>query len=254
MKQRAFTLIELLVVIAIIAILAAMLFPVYAQAKQAAKTATTISNIKQTGLGVIMYSHDNDDMTPQPWYGVWYDSWNMITWSNAIYPYVKSGEIFNDSTQIPPINFGQQPSTVGSFNPMPWTTLACNERGLFGWWQWTGTQWIWHPGRNLSAQENIAKRAMLTTVRDPRDHTWGVFMFVNYLAAQPNTNPTADQNAEFWRNNVWASQRYHRDRVATVYADGHAGTVNGGRIFIGMDRDWWEYDMEYWGSDREATR
>lgn len=59
--NRAFTLIELLVVIAIIAILAAILFPVFAQAKAAAKKASNTSNLKQIGLGVLLYAGDYDD-------------------------------------------------------------------------------------------------------------------------------------------------------------------------------------------------
>src|ERR1041384_4257184 len=65
MKSRAFTLIELLVVIAIIAILAAILFPVFAQAKAAAKKTSALSNAKQTGLGIIMYTADYDDYYPR---------------------------------------------------------------------------------------------------------------------------------------------------------------------------------------------
>jgi prepilin-type N-terminal cleavage/methylation domain-containing protein/prepilin-type processing-associated H-X9-DG protein len=63
-KKRGFTLIELLVVIAIIAILAAILFPVFAQAKLSAKKAADLSNIKQMGLGVVMYMGDFDDLGP----------------------------------------------------------------------------------------------------------------------------------------------------------------------------------------------
>lgn len=64
MRNRAFTLIELLVVIAIIAILAAILFPVFAQAKEAAKKTSSLSNVKQSGLSVIIYTTDNDDNFP----------------------------------------------------------------------------------------------------------------------------------------------------------------------------------------------
>src|ERR1700753_3913756 len=63
-KARAFTLIELLVVIAIIAILAAILFPVFAQAKAAAKASACLSNTKQLGIGMVMYSTDSDDILP----------------------------------------------------------------------------------------------------------------------------------------------------------------------------------------------
>ena len=63
-NRKAFTLIELLVVIAIIAILAAILFPVFAQAKAAAKKTASLSNVKQQGLGIVMYGGDTDDVFP----------------------------------------------------------------------------------------------------------------------------------------------------------------------------------------------
>ncbi len=62
--KRAFTLIELLVVIAIIAILAAILFPVFAQAKEAAKKTQTLSNAKQNGTAIQIYTADYDDYLP----------------------------------------------------------------------------------------------------------------------------------------------------------------------------------------------
>ena len=57
-ERRGFTLIELLVVIAIIAILAAILFPVFAKAREKARQTSCLSNLKQIGTSVLMYTQD----------------------------------------------------------------------------------------------------------------------------------------------------------------------------------------------------
>jgi len=62
--HTGFTLIELLVVIAIIAILAAMLLPALKSARESARRASCVSNLRQLGLALIMYTQDWDEYLP----------------------------------------------------------------------------------------------------------------------------------------------------------------------------------------------
>ena len=64
MRRKGLTLIELLVVIAIILILAGILFPAFATARRSATNAVCLSNLKQIGMAVSMYTQDYDEAFP----------------------------------------------------------------------------------------------------------------------------------------------------------------------------------------------
>jgi prepilin-type N-terminal cleavage/methylation domain-containing protein/prepilin-type processing-associated H-X9-DG protein len=85
-RNQGFTLIELLVVIAIIAVLAAMLLPALAAAKNKAKRIQCTNQMRQLGMGFIMFAGDHGDKFPPAGYGV--DNYQQYTWDGWIDSYI----------------------------------------------------------------------------------------------------------------------------------------------------------------------
>ncbi len=67
-------------------IFAAILFPVFSQARIAAQRTQAITNVKQVGISLVMYTADHDDMYPA-----------AKNWEDATQEYIKSPGIMDQS-------------------------------------------------------------------------------------------------------------------------------------------------------------
>lgn len=63
-QKTSFTLVELLVVVAIIAVLVAILLPALAKARETARRVMCGSNLRQMGVGIVIYSQDYHESVP----------------------------------------------------------------------------------------------------------------------------------------------------------------------------------------------
>lgn len=99
-SKAAFTLIELLVVIAIIGLLAALLVPALSSSKVKARQTGCLSNMRQLGLGMIMYADDFQGYLPRTTHG----GTATDSWVNTLKPYVGNTDKIRLCTSDPRAN------------------------------------------------------------------------------------------------------------------------------------------------------
>jgi prepilin-type N-terminal cleavage/methylation domain-containing protein/prepilin-type processing-associated H-X9-DG protein len=214
LNTKGFTLIELLVVIAIIAILASMLLPALNKARDKAKAINCLSNQKQIGTAIMMYTDDFNGYFYCP---------NVTTISETA-PIVMWSVRLKIDKYLPNYKSLYCPSIVNPINP--WNTY-----GAF----YVNSYESNYPAVSMKlpeyGQKGLAK--------------------INMLGCSWDINKQMASFRMIFSNNI-TSTNYgrpfliHGDRVNMLFADGHAASLSKNELAK-------YYSMQIWGGNLVAN-
>jgi prepilin-type N-terminal cleavage/methylation domain-containing protein len=159
LAKNGFTLIELLVVIAIIAILAAMLLPALAKAKEKARQISCVSNLKQVGLGLAIYTSDfGEKFPPITSYQIPGDTTSpSIGWHKTLGPYLKQqGTSFTAQANKAFICASAKYGSPNNNGP----TILSGAEDLSNTYSAAGSLNGINPANGKATQEDIARKAV----------------------------------------------------------------------------------------------
>jgi len=243
MRSRSgFTLIELLVVIAIIAILAAILFPVFARAREKARQTSCLSNVKELGLGVLMYAQDYDERVPRET-GWDPDGPYNYHLPDLVNPYIKNVQIWVCPS-------GGYSLTQSALPPGGAPDFWCTFLGEIG-YGYNFYLGLRNNGRKLSEIRYPAEAFVLGD-GTKLDICWGVTPQLTH-SAKCGWQICCELGANSCRDlsRLTDDQTRHSGGSNLVYLDGHAKWQSAGAIIqAAVHNGWTDCNYRFWGGSR----